>query len=929
MAEPHAVRRLVVIGGDVTIDWNLAHRRRAVDGAPLAWTAEDCTRAYWQRGGAALLADLVAAVAEELRRIGRADHTIRQMAAPGVGEPIWPGDPHFHHAYARWSLFPCGTKPPLEQEKQAWRVAEFLGLDRRKPDESAAEDWQRVVDDDPSADLVVLDDAGLGFRDSPELWPRALSTDGHHPWIVLKMAHPVGQGSLWEHLHHRHAERLIVVMTANDLRLTEVQITRELSWERTAQDLAWELVLNPAINELAGCAHVVISFGAAGALLLSRAAPGTAPAGERAVPRCRLFFDPRVIEGTWEQDHPGGMIGYTTCLAASLARQVMLASGEPDLGRGIQRGLAAIRTLHREGYGRRGAAAAEAALAFPTAAIAAELAKDDAPFAEAAVPVPLQGQASFAGRRAGAWTILADRYPDALDEVALSVARDGAEAVLRDVPRGEFGHLLTVDRQEIEGFRSLRVLIGEYCRHGRQKRPLSIAVFGAPGSGKSFGIIQVAESLLPGHIKVLEFNLSQLSGPDALLDALHQVRDVGLSGQIPLVFWDEFDTALGGIPLGWLRYFLAPMQDGRFQEAQILHPLGRCIFVFAGGTSNRMEDFGRGLDPEEFRAAKGTDFISRLKGYVNILGPNPQASGAVEAPADPYYIIRRAVLLRAILLRDAPRLFRGESGKRVLQTDPGVLRAFLETRAYRHGVRSMEAIIAMSLLSGRHRFERSCLPAAAQLDLHADGEEFLALVQQPMLTGALLERLAQAAHAVFCERLRAGGFQMSERTDEALKTHSALKPYDELPEEEKEQNRGFVRDIPRKLAEVGCIMTSARGQTPSTKLSDAEVERLAELEHERWLRAKLAAGWRFGPSTEKDQQRHQDLLPWRALSDAERAARYGPAAALGPGELPDPEREKDRDLMRRIPKILAAAGYTFVKLREGGTASERAAEGTT
>lgn len=39
-------------------------------------------------------------------------------------------------------------------------------------------------------------------------------------------------------------------MTVNDLRGTEVQISRELSWERTAQDLAWELVHNPRVNGL-------------------------------------------------------------------------------------------------------------------------------------------------------------------------------------------------------------------------------------------------------------------------------------------------------------------------------------------------------------------------------------------------------------------------------------------------------------------------------------------------------------------------------------------------------------------------------------------------------------------------------------------------------------------------------------------------------
>jgi hypothetical protein len=37
---------------------------------------------------------------------------------------------------------------------------------------------------------------------------------------------------------------------------------------------------------------------------------------------------------------------------------------------------------------------------------------------------------------------------------------------------------------------------------------------------------------------------------------------------------------------------------------------------------------------------------------------------------------------------------------------------------------------------------------------------------------------------------------------------------------------------------------------------------------------------------------------------------------MGTEELPKKEKEKDRALVRGIPKILARAGYTVVKLRE-------------
>jgi hypothetical protein len=59
-----------------------------------------------------------------------------------------------------------------------------------------------VVDDTPDASLVVLDDAALGFRDHPELWPAALANERRScaHGSCLKMARPLAQGKLWEHL---------------------------------------------------------------------------------------------------------------------------------------------------------------------------------------------------------------------------------------------------------------------------------------------------------------------------------------------------------------------------------------------------------------------------------------------------------------------------------------------------------------------------------------------------------------------------------------------------------------------------------------------------------------------------------------------------------------------------------------------------------
>ena len=81
------------------------------------------------------------------------------------------------------------------------------------------------------------------------------------------------------------------------------------------------------------------------------------------------------------------------------------------------------------------------------------------------------------------------------------------------------------------------------------------------------------------------------------------------------------------------------------------------------------------------------------------------------------------------------------------------------------------------------------------------------------------------------------------------------------------------------------------------------------MEHGRWMKAKIEAGWRWAAETNKEQKLHKDLLPWRLLTPAE-------TAAIGEGTLAEEEKEKDRKLVRGIPQILAKVGYTVVKLKE-------------
>lgn len=724
----------VVVDGDVTLDWNLAGGQGPGGRAMCA----SC-----QGGGAALLGELTAAVADRLTAAGGAPVEFHSTKAP---KGVDPTDHRFHHHIATWARY--DEEDEKQEKKQVWRIKPPVGLQRATADAQA----ETRRDAPEQADLVVLHDSALGFREQSHMWPKAIDDAGaDRPWILMRMAKPVAKGDLWDHLD-QFADRTIVVVRIDDLRLGEVRISRELSWERTAQDLRGELLHNSQASRLSRCAHVVVSFTTAGALVLSRASnPGEEPS-------CKLVFDPAVMERMWNETHEGEMVGGVSALMASIARQVMLSPDDPKVIDGVKRGIRAMRSLDLDGYEEKKQPSGNVKVVYPMQRIAQvlcsaeEMPTDEPPFAEASVcgPSTPQPVATGAPQVDRDWTILEDLHPGDLEPLATRMVLEGAKRALPDAPRSEFGDLLTFDRQEIEGLQSIRTLIRQYDKREHASAPLSIAAFGPPGSGKSWSIKQVAGAVLPDRVEPITFNLSQFENPKELIDALHQVRDISLGGKLPLVLWDEFDatrvTAGGAQQLGWLAHFLSPMEDGKFQDGQLTHPIGRAVFVFAGGIYHRMEDFvkensdmvEKGDEPENGRTpdsstteapssatAKAPDFVSRLSGYVDVAGPNPRND---DATADPYCLIRRAVLLRAQLHLHSDAIFRKVDGIEQPNIDEGLLHALLLTKKYRHGARSLTSIIATSTVPGRDRLERSDLPSENQLKLHVDARDFLDLV---------------------------------------------------------------------------------------------------------------------------------------------------------------------------------------------------------
>jgi hypothetical protein len=118
--------------------------------------------------------------------------------------------------------------------------------------------------------------------------------------------------------------------------------------------------------------------------------------------------------------------------------------------------------------------------------------------------------------------------------------------------------------------------------------------------------------------------------------------------------------------------------------------------------------------------------------------------------------------------------------------------------------------------------------------------------------------------------------------------------WEDLPESLKESNRRFAESVGETLDQLGASFTPIQdGDTGQLELLDAEImEPLAVAEHDRWMSDLMADGWTFsaGPK-DPEKKTHPLLVPWDQLDET--------------------EREKDRDAIRAIPRMLARAGFAI------------------
>ena len=672
-----------------------------------------------------------------------------------------------------------------------------------------------------------------------------------------------------EELFEPVKSRAFLVLSADVLRSAGALVSRQISWERTTTELVWQLRNNPRLGRLLGVPEMLVIFAEDGAVHIQRT-------GGETTAVLTLFHGG--FEGQIREQSGLCIPDAWTVMVAAAAKEWKARADSATPGCEFNAGavLGPAAALTRTGYVLGGGrlekwleADAKGAFRYRV-----PITKNERQ------PDPVY------------WCAVNSLGGSGIQERAFNYVMEGQKAI-DGVPRFSCGALTTIDRREIEAFQNIRGLIVDYAASSAQ-RPLSVAVFGAPGSGKSFGVTQIAKAVLPGVAEKLEFNVSQMVSQGDLAVAFHQVRDVILSGKLPIVFFDEFDSDRDGRPLGWLKSFLMPMQDGKFRDESGEHPMGKCILVFAGGTSPSFEEFCRpmnagsegGASPEEnadhvrFKNAKGPDFVSRLRGTINVLGPNQNSSG------DRNYILRRALLLRSLLERKL-------NAKGAMPISPDVLRAMLLVPKYKHGARSMEAILDMSHIASAS-WDPASLPFYTQLSLHVDADAFIRLVLRDVVLNAHGELLARAVHEDYLAKLVHEDY-LEKQEKRGVTSPPNQIPWEQLDEEVRRSNREQALDIPKKLLSVGCDFDAGDSPYPSLeRFTPEEIMRLAQDEHIRWMAQKMRTGWTHAPVRDNAAKKHPCLVDWEELSLE--------------------ERQKDIDAAENIIPLLKKAGLRVYRI---------------
>jgi hypothetical protein len=148
------------------------------------------------------------------------------------------------------------------------------------------------------------------------------------------------------------------------------------------------------------------------------------------------------------------------------------------------------------------------------------------------------------------------------------------------------------------------------------------------------------------------------------------------------------------------------------------------------------------------------------------------------------------------------------------------------------------------------------------------------------------ERLARVIHEKYRDR----------EQDLTAADDPAIASWDGLPSYLRHSNRAQADRVCEKIQRIGYSIEQSGNKTPVTEFTSEELDIMAQMEHGRWVIERLDAGWTPGPRRDVRQKISPYFVPWTALSEG--------------------LKDKERQMVRNIPKLLATIGLQVCKPRE-------------
>jgi hypothetical protein len=251
----------------------------------------------------------------------------------------------------------------------------------------------------------------------------------------------------------------------------------------------------------------------------------------------------------------------------------------------------------------------------------------------------------------------------------------------------------------------------------------------------------------------------------------------------------------------------------------------------------------------------------------------------------------------------------------------------------------METIFKTSQLFNKEKYHRSDLPPESQMNLHVDGQQFYELLSQKpkyyeggeafyhlvneiAFDEQIVQKMAVGIHAIYALLFTSGKEQnpLSITKEEFQKFYEKMEKLPEaMPHDEVSQNYHNARKFPEKLSAAGYMIVPLDAMIAADSFSEQDFEKVSRMEHIRWVRHHIDAGWSFSQIKQKTNKLHDALVAWddeeRLIADKVYGTSYVEKMGTAEGEiLSEHYRNLDRVITLAIPWILENVGYKMIKM---------------